>query len=278
MISISRQHRSKFVVFAFAATGMLALSAADKPPDDPVIEAARKAATAYEQSLPDYIVRRETTRYRGGRATLTDPPEAVQIWHKVDTVSAQVASEHGKETYSEITRDGKPGASLPNGGAWSGGEFTSELQTILAPERSASFTHKRSEKIGNRNVFRYDYAVDATHSVWHMAADRLPGQPGPQTLSPGYGGEIWIDSETGQVLRVQLFARGLPEWFVLSAVHTDTEYSFVHIGEADYVLPTRSVSATCERDGRVCLKNETVFRDYDKFTANANITFDGGGK
>ena len=261
-----------------AATWLLVLSAADKPADDPVIEAARRAAATYEQSLPDYIVKRETTRYRGGRVTLSDPPEAVQIWQKVDTVSAQVASEHGKETYSEITRDGKAAASLPNGGAWSAGEFTGELETVLAPERSASFTHKRAEKIGNRDAFRYDYSVDAAHSAWRIAADLLPGQPGPQTLTPGYGGEIWIDRETGQVLRVQMSARGLPEWFALSAIHTDTTYSFVHIGQADYVLPTHSVSATCERNGLVCLKNETVFRNYDKFTANSSITFDGGGK
>jgi len=243
-----------------------------------VIEAARKAAAAYEQSLPDYIVQRTTVRFRGARNGPTDPPEAVRFWSPFDTISADVTSEHGREIYSHILRDAKPVSELPAGGAWTGGEFTAQLQTVLAPERSASFTHKRSEKIGDRATWRYEFAIDPAHSVWHLAADRLPGQPAPQTMTPAYGGAIWIDSETGQVLRIQMSARGLPEWFALRSVQSDTEYGFVHIGQSDYVLPTHSVSVTCARNGVVCLKNETTFRDYDKFTANSSVTFDGGGK
>ncbi len=41
-----------------------------EPSPDPVIEAARVAAAAYQQSLPDYIVKRTTTRYGQGRARI----------------------------------------------------------------------------------------------------------------------------------------------------------------------------------------------------------------
>ena len=59
---------------ARAACNFLFLAAvrltAQQPPD-PVIEAARVAAAAYQQSLPDYIVRRTTTRWRRARAKIT---------------------------------------------------------------------------------------------------------------------------------------------------------------------------------------------------------------
>ena len=56
-------------------------------PADPVIEAARKAADAFAQSLPDYIVKRATTRYKGN-------PQK-RNWQTRDTVSGDVAAAHG---------------------------------------------------------------------------------------------------------------------------------------------------------------------------------------
>ncbi len=263
MILTSRQHRSKFAVFAFVSTGMLVLPAADKAPDDPGIDAAQAACHIW-------AVFTSRLSFSGLRNVLAAAARATRVLPGrpvlglFDTISADVTSEHGKEVYSNIVRDGKPLSELPAGGAWSSGEFASELQAFLPPERNASFTHKRSEKIDGRAAWRYEFAVDAAHSEWRMAADHLPGEPAAQTLAPAFGGEIWIDSETGQILKIRMAARGLPEWFALGAVQSNTEYGFVRIGPQDYVLPTHSVSVTCTR-GIVCLKNETTFRDYDKF-------------
>jgi hypothetical protein len=73
-------------------------------------------------------------------------------------------------------------------------------------------------------------------------------------------------------------ARTLPPGFPLDAIESDIDYDFVRIGDAQYVLPVHSESSTCERGSYVCLRNETVFKDYDKFGASTSITFDGGGK
>ena len=187
--------------FAVSAIAALALAA---PTPDPVIEAARISAASYQQSLPDYIVKRTTTRYKGTRQDLKAPATAVDIWHTVDTVSGDVAAQHGTEVYTNIILNGKPAKELPSRGAWSSGEFSTALMAILPPERAAAFTHQHAEQLRGRPSFRYEYVVDESHSTWRLAADNLPGMPGPQAYSAAYAGAIWIDRQTSQVLRIEM--------------------------------------------------------------------------
>jgi hypothetical protein len=145
---------------------------------------------------------------------------------------------------------------------------------ILPTERGAAFTHRHAEQLRGRPSFRYEFAVDESHSSWHLAADNLPGMPGPQNYSAAYGGALWIDKQTGQVLRIEMSARSLPPWFALNSVESRTDFDFVQIGDRKYLLPIHSVSLTCEKNGPVCLKNETAFGHYDKFASNTSISFD----
>jgi hypothetical protein len=251
----------------------VALAAA--PPPDPVIESARTAAATYQQSLPDYIVKRITTRFRGARGDIRSPARSVAIWHSFDTVTGDVTAVHGKEVYANITINGKPAKQLPAGGAWSAGEFSTALLAILPPERGAVFTHQHAEIMRNRPAFRYDFAVDQDHSAWHLAADHMVNTPGPESYNTAYSGAIWIDEQTGQALRIEMSPVGLPPWFALDSIQEITDFDFVKIGDSSYVLPTRSVSMTCQRSGPICLKNDTVFQHYDKFGSNTSISFDG---
>ena len=243
-------------------------------PHDPLIETARNAAAAYQNSLPDYIAKRTTARYRGTRAALWQPASAIRVWSQADTVTGDVTAIRGKEVYSNITINGVPAAQLPNWGSWSAGEFATALLAILPPERAAAFTHQHAEQLRNRAAVRYDFAIDQSHSAWRLATDHLPGSPGPQTYAAAYAGAIWIDKQTGQTLRIEMSAHGLPNWFALNAIESYTDFDFVQIGDRSYLLPERSESLTCERNGHICLKNETVFTNYDKFVSSTIIHFD----
>ena len=264
----ARRFLTTVMVLQLAAL-QLACALTASPPPDPLIEAARKAAAAYQNSLPDYIARRTTARYNSTRHKFD-----VIVWKPVDTVTGEVTAAHGKELYSNIAINGNPAAKLPNWGAWSAGEFATVLMAILPPERAATFTHQRNEQLRNRTAVRYDFAVDQPHSAWSLAADRLPGTPGPQNYFPASAGAIWIDKQTAQVLRVEISARGLPNWFALSSIESRTDFDFVQIGDREYLLPSRSESLTCKRNGFLCLKNETIFTNYDKFDASTSIFFD----
>ncbi len=148
-----------------AVSAIAALAFAAQQPPDPVIEAARNAAVSYQQSLPDYIVKRTTIRYKGNRLDLKASAGAVDIWHTVDTVSGDVAAQHGKEVYSNIVLNGKPAKELPSRGAWSAGEFATALMAILPPERAAVFTHQRG---GNNSVVTRRSATTAVVDESHL--------------------------------------------------------------------------------------------------------------
>jgi len=260
-----------------AAVFQAALAFAASAPD-PLIEAARTAAASYAQSLPDYIVKRITKRSVGSRPDLNAPGEDVQFWRPLDVITGDVAAEHGKEVYTNITVNGTPVKNLPGGGEWSAGEFSTVMLSILPPERAAVFTRPHAESIRNIPSVRYDFAVDEKHSAWHLAAGHLPGAPSLESYTTAYAGTIWIDRETGQVMKIDMSARGLPSYFPLSTLRSVIDYDLVKIGDQKYLLPTRSDSVTCQRGTPICLKNETVFENYDKFSANTNVTFGDDAK
>ena len=286
MASLHPGSAALLAVLLFAITVL----AQNQPPADPSaqaaadqpIEAARAAAAAFAQSLPDYIVKRTTTRYQGPRASVypndaaawLQPDQAAGPWRILDTVRGDVAARQGSEIYSNITVNGRAAKNLPTGGVWSAGEFSIAMLAILAPESAARFTGQRAESIRNRPAFRYSYSIDHSHSKWRLTTANRVGATSGAPYSPAYAGAIWIDRATGQVLRIEMSARGLPDYYPMDTIESATDYDFVKIGDAAYCLPVHSEAFTCHRNTSSCLRNDTIFQDYNKFAANANITFD----
>jgi hypothetical protein len=175
---------------AFAVSVILPFAHAAQQSPDPVIEVARKAAASYRQSLPDYIVKRTTTRGMS----------AVAFSKQLDTVTADVAFEHGKEVYANIRLNGNSVKELPSGGSWSTGEFATRMLGILAPERAAVFTHQHAESTRNRPSYRYDFAINQAHSAWRLSAANVGNATIPVSYSPAYTGRIRVDRDTGQAV------------------------------------------------------------------------------
>jgi VWFA-related protein len=241
--------------------------------NDPLIEAARKAANAYVDSLPDYIVKRSTTRYGSNRPSVTETVGSVLHWQTLNIVTADVAAERGREVYTNIRVNDKPEKVLPQGGIWSYGEFTSDLIAVFGQQAAAVFTNPRSDSIRKRPVTVYEFSVDQAHSVWSVAASE--NRNGAADIwFPAYSGTVWIDRETGQTLRVSMQARDLPPDFPLDSILSVTDFDFVKIGDGTFLMPVHSDAYSCHRGGTGCFRNENVFRDYNKFTAGATITFD----
>jgi hypothetical protein len=260
-------------VSAFCMVGMAQVPANS----DPVIEAARASAAAFARSLPDYLVKRTTARYKGLRANRFTHDANVKVWQRIDSTAALVTYRHGTEVYANIEIDGKSVTSIPANDSWTVNEFSSVLLGTLTPTSNGRFTNRREEAIANQAAFRYDYAIDQSRSTWHLDA-AAPHGPGPVHYTTAYGGEIWIDKETGQVLRIERLARGVPDDFPLDAIRSITDYAYVQIGEGKYVVPTHSESWSCERNYRECLRSDTVFGDYKKFGAESTVIFDNDAK
>lgn len=256
---------------------------------DPVIDAARRAASTFTESLPQYNVERTTVRYQTDAAPSLDHHAGRQTGTQArscnrdvirstpgvcphDTVTADVMVEkNGRETYANIRVNGKPEKDPDQTGTWSEGEFSSTLWAIFSPASGAVFTNPRLGAIVKRPAWIYDFSIDHSHSSWHLRVER-------EDYAPAYSGQIWIDKETSRVLMVQMAALDLPASFPLRNVESAMEYNFVNIGGAQYLLPARSVALYCQRDGTVCSKNVTEFENYRQYSAKETITFDEAPK
>jgi len=261
-----------------------------------VIETARKAALAFADSLPDFIVTRTTTRYRGARnltaqnqvsAGQMARPQGMSVmqlaqiqnapradWQPLDTISGNIATDHGKEIYSNIVLNGRPAATVPSRGVWSQGEFSAALLAVLSPQSDAQFVAKGRDLIRNRRATRYGFAVDQAHSIWSLPAETGSGVSSDVRFSPSFDGTIWIDDRTGQVLRIVISARGLAKNYPSDTIESTIDYDLVKIADASYVLPVRSELLTCQQRGNLCFRNVSVFRDYKKFEADSSLTFE----
>jgi hypothetical protein len=230
---------------------------------DAVIDKARESAFSFSETLPNYVVKQFTTRYQ------TEAAKGGQTsWHAYDTVTADVVSEGGTESYKNILVNGKPPKeAVEKTGSWSTGEYSSVLLDVLSPSTYADFHNRRSTTIVNRAAYRYDFAVEQANSHWHVYASS-------EFYKPEYTGAIWIDKENSRVLRIELSARNMPKTFALDTVESAVDYDYVAIGDNKYLLPVHSEALSCERGTSVCSRNVIDFRNYKKFTADSSITFE----
>ena len=230
---------------------------------DPVIQRAREAAFQFTETLPNYVVKQYTTRYQTDAASKDHTS-----WQALDSISADVVSEKGVETYKNLQVNGKPTKESPEKtGSWSTGEFSSMLQDILHPATNADFFNKRSSTVANRAAWHYDYTVEQPNSHWTVQASS-------ETYKPAYKGSIWIDKESFRVLRIEMQAREVPKTFPLDTVESAVDYDYVLIGQSKFLLPVHSESLSCIRGSSDCSRNTIDFRNYRKFEADTSITFE----
>ena len=95
---------------------------------------------------------------------------------------------------------------------------------------------------------------------------------GEQVYSPAYSGSIFIDREVPVVMRVTLIAEGIPASFPIQEAKSTLNYSYQDLSGKQFLLPLNSEMRM--REGRLLVKNETEFRNYRKYSADAVITFD----
>jgi hypothetical protein len=230
------------------------------PPPDPRIEKARAAANTFTDTLPDYVCQEQMARF----ASTTH----IVDWRPLDIVSAELVYEKGRERYGKLAINGKPTKktieALP--GAWSTGEFGTVLVDILSPGTAADFRYRRMSRSGGRDAFMFDFEVDHEHSHWHVNAPS-------QSVLPPYRGSMWIDKETGRVLRIEMQAIHVPQEFPYDKVETATDYEYTRIGEGQFLLPVHAETLMCERGTNMCARNTIDFRNYHKYAGEATIIF-----
>jgi hypothetical protein len=230
--------------------------------EDPIIRKAKEAAEEYASALPDFFCRQVTTRYQ------TDGPK--NGWQAVDVVTADLSYQDGRETYKNI-KIGSKAVNADMGdipGTRSTGEFASILEDLFAPDTAAIFRKSGQTKIRGRSTDTYKFDVKRENSHWRIVT-------AAQLYYPAFRGTVWIDRETARVLRIEMEGRNMPLLFPFDKVESATDYDFVRLSSPQqFLMPVNAEVLSCEQGTSTCLRNRIEFRNYRKFGADSDITFD----
>ena len=77
------------------------------------------------------------------------------------------------------------------------------------------------------------------------------------------------------MLRLEVEARGIPLLFPLDKVEMATDYGFVKLAAPrPFLLPTGAEVLSCQQGTTYCARNKIEFRNYRRFGADSDITFE----
>ena len=245
------------------------LAPAQKPsPEEQrrTVDAAREIALDYTGALPDFICTEMVQRMEtvaSARNTTTDK------------LTIQLTYFGQKEKYKLIAINGTPATqSLESlAGLISGGEFGTALLRVFDPSSMAAFEWKRSSSIRQRRTAVYTYHVARPKSHYVLGYRNDAGEMVQATA--GYHGEVDLDSETLEVLRVTTIADDIPKESRILESSVELDYDLADVAGRRYLLPARADS-TLARGFRT-LRNLVTFTGYRKFEAESTIDFGGRG-
>ncbi|MBI3696795.1 MAG: hypothetical protein HY238_18410, partial [Acidobacteria bacterium] len=202
-----------------------------EPPPSPeeqkrIIEEARSNALAYTKRLPDFICLQVTRRY-------VDPTGLEMDWIKYDEIKARLSYFEQREDYKVISvNEQLTNRSFESlGGTTSQGEFGSILAQLFAPESRAEFTWDRHSVLQGRKVYVFRFRVTRERSQWHISYMR------EREVISGYQGQVYIDKDTGMVLRISSVSEDLPRDFPIQEARSALDYGFAKISDRDFLLP-----------------------------------------
>ncbi len=219
-------------------------------------------AMTLPQKMPNFVCQQETSRYEGHNRVPSD------------LITATVTYEDGDESYSDLRLNGKPVADVMTkaAGLWSSGQFEGNLRDIFHEANHPDFKFVREEQYDGRAAWVFSFRIARQNeAVWQLRAE-------DQVVAPPYEGELWIDEQTGAVVRFHSTAKDLPTVFPMQSAEIITDYGNVEFGDGTtFVLPVASSIATQFQDQKPT-RNVVRFRGCHKFRAKARMVLNLPGE
>lgn len=223
-----------------------------------VLEQAREYALEYSKKLPNFICTQVTRRY--------EDPSGLEFWTQQDVVTAKLSFFEQKEDYKVILVNNHYVNTTMDriGGSTVSGEFGSMLRMLFEPRTQARFEWARWGTLRGRRMHVFAYEVPLERSDWSVSYEK-------RGVKVGYKGLVYVDRETMAVMRLSFEAADLPLSFPLQEARLTLDYDYVTIAGSEFILPLKSTMRL--RSGKHLFKNDTEYRMYNRFGAEATITF-----
>lgn len=201
-------------------------------------------------SLPNFIAEETTHRWVNGR--------------QHDTVTDEVTYVAGRgDRRSNVVLNGQPMASYTGlGGLTTGQLFGRQLRTIFDFQTQSAFAPKPDKRVSSGAAAVYTFRFDSSNNSNYVL----------DNIYPSLEGTIWVDRQSGQLMRVQTTAIDIPPDARFSSYQSIINYDDVTIPDLGRVLvPTDAEVQMCWRQNLSCSRNVVAFRNYRKFAATVRI-------
>jgi hypothetical protein len=248
-----------------------------------ILETARNYVLAYTRNLPNFICTQITNRtvstssegdgagpppnnITGLSGGMTSKGLSQSPLVSEDSIEEKLTYINWEEHYEVVAINGRKATKanhLGVGGAVSGGEFGTLLHAVFEQDAHTVFTWERMGRLRGRNVYIFGFQVpkEAGMPVSHI-------NPDVQAVA-SYSGEVFVDAETGEVLRMASHVVDLPHDFPVKQVERSVDYTPVAIEGKIYNLPSHSELQM--RDSERLYVNKIDFKDYHRFTVESTI-------
>jgi hypothetical protein len=240
-------------VAVFAAAG-----ATDKLTEDPelLLRRIRTRTAAHLSQLPNYTCHQVVDRMMRRGTT----------WNHIDTVEFEVAFVGRQELFSRPGQErfGEKSLGELAPGTMSDGVLGSQIDMAFATD-TTEFRYVGTAKKDGRKTFRYDLSVSQENSgfkVRHGSAEAIVP----------FEGSVWVDTETLDLVRVDLKVNRIPSYVGVRSIEKSMHYRLMHIADADYLLPRNAELAATDDLGNYNLNRITLDR-CRAFTGESMIKY-----
>lgn len=240
------------------------------PPEEQakLVETVRGYALHYTETLPDFICLEQNRRY-------TDSSGQGQ-YRVADVLTAKLSFFNQREEYTLMSQNGRAVTKASYSsveGTFSVGDFGTAMHDIFDPASQATFAWKRWTVLRGRLAHVFSYRIPVEHSKFAIEY-RGESERGLLKILVGYRGSIFVDKDLNTIVRIEEEAASIPPSFPVKQAEETLDYDFTTVGEREYFLP---LVATLELHARADAwsKNVKEFSNYQKFSSDAVIKFDG---
>ena len=185
----------------------------------------------------------------------------------LDTLRLEVGFVGGKEVYSwpGVKRFNESSISdLIGVGLTSNGEFAAHARNIFV-NRIAEVSYVGEEALHGHSAAKYRYRIPSLYSAWRLT---FAGRSG---LASSHG-LFWVDTETLDLLRLEIDADQIPPDLPVKSVRTQIDYSPVRLGGKDSWIP-QTAQLLWEDFAGSAGRNDIAFSHCRTFSTDTAISF-----
>jgi hypothetical protein len=227
----------------------------------PLLDQARHHAAEFMNDLPNFVVTQIVTR--------SVRTQGKKDWRQQDKLEIELSyrAKTG-EQFKLVRYNGKPAQMTYDQlkGATSTGEFGSILGAVFSPQSQAEFTEDRRETLHGHQTVIYNFRVKKEFSS-NTITDANSGR----TVTTAYLGSVWIDTESGRVLRIKQSVEDIPPGFSITLAERAVEYDWITIDGQRYLLPVYADVILGNDLKRYYLRNVIELRNYHMFDTDLKI-------